>query len=188
MLNLSSLGDDCGITHNTAKAWLSLLETSFIVFRLLPHHKNFGKRLVKTPKIYFHDTGLLSYLLGIKSPETLTAHAARGPIFETLILSELRKAALHRGQEPNLSYWRARAGLEVDILLETSSGLLPVEIKAGRTLSDDAFKNIRAWRALPGHKPPKAAVVFGGDQSQPRSEALVLSWRDLHRLSGTAHK
>jgi len=96
------------------------------------------------PKLYFYDTGLLCYLLGVKTTETLAAHATRGPIFETLVLSELWKTAAHQGKEPNLFFWRDRAGLELDILMETAMGLLPVEIKFGRTVSDDVFKKIRA--------------------------------------------
>ena len=118
LLNLSSLGNDCGITHTTASRWISILEASFLVHLLRPYHANFGKRLIKSPKLYFLDTGLLCYLLRIQSPEDLRLHASRGPIFESFVISELIKSFLHQGQEPDLYFWRDSTGHEIDAVVD----------------------------------------------------------------------
>jgi len=157
ILNLSELARDVGIAVNTAKNWLSILEASFQIFILRPYFANIGKRLIKTPKIYFTDTGLLGYLVGLRDG----AHAAAGPmggaLFENLVIADLFKTFLHRGEEPPLYYWRTVAGSEVDIIIETQSGLLPLEIKLSETPRLEMAKGIHAFRrdfkekALPGY-------------------------------------
>lgn len=117
LLNLAALGNDCGISHNTAKAWISVLEASYIVFLLQPHHKNFGKRLVKTPKIYFYDTGLAAWLVGIRDPDHLSIHPMRSSLFESFVISELLKSRFNQGQPPNLYFWRNNLGTEIDVLI-----------------------------------------------------------------------
>lgn len=178
ILNLSSLGDDCGITHNTAKSWLSVLQTSFIVYLLRPHHKNFNKRLIKSSKLYFYDTGLLSYLLGIDSSENLSTHASRGPVFETWVISELLKGRLNRGLKENLFFWRDNFGHEIDCIVEQGDRLLPLEIKSGQTVTQDYFKGLKYWSKI-SQTTEEAYLVYGGSMDQKRREVNVLGWRSF---------
>lgn len=179
VLNLSSLGDDCGITHNTAKSWLSVLQTSFIVFLLRPHYKNFNKRLIKSPKLYFHDTGLLSYLLGIGSAEHMSTHAFRGPVFETWVISELLKGRMNRGLKENLYFWRDNAGHEVDCIIERGDRLFPVEIKSGKTITRDFFKGLKYWAKISKTAGQDAYLVYGGSMDQKRMDGTVLDWKSF---------
>lgn len=179
LLNLSALGDDCGINHNTAKAWISILEASFILFRLPPHHRNFNKRLRKSPKLYFYDSGLACYLLGVRRAEELAIHPSRGALFETFIMSELRKRQLNEGLFSTLHFWQDKLGREVDCLIDRGLELTPVEIKAGQTISDDYFKNLEYWNRLAGNDPSNAYLIYAGRDSSQRKQAHVLSWHDL---------
>ena len=183
ILNLSGLADDCGITHNTAKAWISVLEASFLVFLLHPHHRNFNKRLIKSPKLYFTDTGLLTYLLGIDEPARLATHAMRGPIFENWIVAELMKGRFNRGLSSNLTFWRDRAGLEVDVIAERDGTLQPIEIKSGATIATDFFKGITAWCAISaeceGDSRLQPTLFYGGTERQLRSAVSVLPWSSV---------
>lgn len=176
LLNLTSLANDCGITHTTAKRWLSILEASFLVFLLRPHHRNFSKRLIKTPKLYFLDSGLLCYLLRIRSPEDLWIHASRGGIFEGFVITELLKNYLHSGSEPDLYFWRDSAGHEIDLLIEQGSELTPVEIKSGKTVASDFFSGIRYWRKMVGDERAPAALVYAGDRAFRREGVTVYPW------------
>lgn len=179
LLNLSSLGNDAGITHTTARRWLSILEASFIVTLLRPYHHNFSKRLIKSPKLYFLDTGLLCYLLRIHSPESLQLNAMRGAIFESYVLSELTKNALNRGDEPDLFFWRDSTGHEIDIVIELGEGPTALEVKSGQTIAHDFFSGLRFWRELVGEPLAHAALVYGGDQSFEREGVTVYRWSDL---------
>ena len=179
LLNLSSLANDCGITHTTARRWLSILEASFPVLVLRPHHRNFSKRLIKTPKLYFLDSGLLCYLLRIRSPGDLRLHALRGSIFETFVVSELLKNYLHRGEEPDLYFWRDSAGHEIDVLIEQGRELVPVEIKSAETMASDFLAGIRFWRRLVQTPESRAALVYAGDRSFRREGVTVYRWSDL---------
>ena len=179
LLNLSSLANDCGITHNTAKAWISVLEASYIVHLLPPHHQNFNKRLVKTPKLYFLDTGLASWLLGIQNSEQLATHVQRGALFETWVISELLKARYNAGETSNLYFWRDRSGHEVDLLIDHGTHLSPLEIKAGQTINQDYFKGLDFWRKLAGETAGKAWLVYGGDIRQTRTDVTILPWFEI---------
>ena len=179
LLNLSSLGNDCGITHNTAKEWLSVLRASYIVFLLQPHFKNFNKRLVKTPKLYFYDTGLLCYLLGITNYSEINTHALRGPIFESWVVSELIKGRFNRGLKENLYFWRDNTGNEVDCIIEQGNNLLALEIKSGQTISKDFFKGLLYWSKISGIKTTDTYLVYGGDQSQERKDGIVKGWNSF---------
>lgn len=174
LVNLSSLANDCGITHNTAKAWLSVLEASYIVLLLPPHHRNFNKRLIKTPKLYFLDPGLAAWLLGIQGPDQLILHPMRGALFESWVVSELFKAKYNNVSDLNFFFWRDRTGNEVDVLIERGRILLPLEIKAGQTVSRDFTKGIDMWRGFAGGD--KGWVVYAGDARQKR-------WRDIPELA-----
>lgn len=179
LLNLSSLAVDCGVSHTTARRWLSILEASFLVVLLRPHFQNFNKRLVKTPKLYFLDTGLLCYLLRIPSAEDLRFHPHRGAIFESFVVSEFFKNFLHQGLEPGLFFWRDSSGHEVDLLVEKGSALIPVEIKSGETLNPDFFAGIDYWRKLAAQPQGPAALVYAGEESYKRREVGVYSWKEL---------
>lgn len=179
ILNLSSLGDDCGITHNTARSWLSILEASYIVYLLKPHHQNFNKRLIKSPKIYFYDSGLLSYLIGISDPDTLLTHASRGQVFETWVISELLKGRFNRGMRDNIYFWRDNTGHEIDCIVDQGNRLLPIEIKSGKTVSDDFFKGLRYWSRISGSDAKDMVLVYAGLMDQTRKDGKILSWQSF---------
>ena len=177
LLNLSSLAGDAGISHTTARRWLSVLVASFLIFLLRPHHTNFNKRLVKSPKLYFLDSGLLCCLLRIRSPDDLRIHAARGAVFESWVVSEAVKNYVHRGLEPDVSFWRDSSGHEVDLVIERGKDLAPVEAKSGETFASDFLDGIRYWRELTGGKDQPAALVYGGETSYVREGVVVMSWK-----------
>jgi uncharacterized protein len=180
LLNVSGLGADCGITQPTARSWLSVLEASYVVFRLPALHTNVRKRLVRAPKLYFHDTGLLCYLLGIRTPEQLDSHPLRGAVFECWVVSEILKYHLHRGATPTLHFYRDRQGHEVDLLVERGNDLVAVEAKSGRTIAPDAFEALGRFRTV-GATPAaqRDVVVYGGDETQARSAGDLLAWTDI---------
>jgi predicted AAA+ superfamily ATPase len=179
LLNLSALGADCGISAVTAKQWLTVLEASYIVALLRPHHNNFGKRLVKTPKLYFLDSGLAAWLLGIRDAQTLETHASRGALFETWVFSELYKQSLNAGQTPALHFWRDSTGNEIDLIDETARGLRPIEIKSGATYAKDWAAGLRKWLALAKTESLQPAIVYGGDLSFEREDLKVWGWKDV---------
>ncbi len=176
LLNLSSLASDCGISQGTARNWITILQASYVLFLLQPHYENFGKRLVKTPKLYFHDTGLAAALLGIQNAEHMAIHAARPALFETFVVNEFLKARYNAGLASNLYFWRDNVGNEVDIVIESGSLLQPVEIKSGKTLAEDAFDGLRRWLKFAGKKSGRPLLVYGGDESFERSGMAVRSW------------
>ncbi len=182
LINLSSLANDCGVTHNTAKAWLSILEASFIVFLVPPHFKNFNKRLKKSSKLYFYDTGLLCYLLGITQALELWAHALRGSIFENFIFGELIKRRFNQRLPANLYFWQDKLGREIDCVIEKDGHLLGVEIKSGLTLTKDSFKNLKYWGGLAHVNSKNLYLIYAGAQSHQREYAQVLSWTALNNL------
>ena len=145
LINLSSLGADTGVRHATAAAWLSVLEASYLAWRLMPLHANVTSRLVKTPKLHFFDTGLVCYLLGIRNAEHLRHHPLRGFIFETWVASEILKARLNAGQPPAMSFFRDRRGREVDLVIDEGDAFLAVEAKSGATIAADTFDGLQAF-------------------------------------------
>jgi hypothetical protein len=176
LLNLSSLASDCGVTHTTARRWISVLEASFLILLLRPHSRNFGKRLIRSPKLHFLDTGLLSYLLDIRSPGDLRHHAARGAIFESFVVSELQKRSVHGDDPLGLFFWRDSAGHEVDLLVEWGKELIPIEVKSSLTIASDFFDGLNYWRGLRKDSAGPAALVYGGDRLFRQSDACVLPW------------
>jgi len=178
-INLSSLANDCGINHNTAKAWLSILETSFIIFFIKPYYKNFNKRLIKMPKLYFTDPGLASYLIRIQDIHHLSTHPFKGALFETFIIGELLKQQFNIGKDNNLYFWRDKLGHEIDCIIENKNNIYPLEIKSGRTVSDDFFKNINYWNNLSKNNPMLSHVIYGGDQQQKRKIGNVTTWKNI---------
>lgn len=182
LLDLTSLGNDCGISHNTAKAWLNILEASFIVFFLRPHFKNYNKRLVKSPKLFFYDTGLLCSLLDIHSSKQLKTHYLRGGIFESFIIADLKKRTYHQQAVSTLYFWRDRYGHEIDCIIDKKEELIPLEIKSSKTITSDFFNNLSYWNQLSGVSSDNSYLIFGGDQTQKRKAANVLGWKNLNRI------
>lgn len=178
LLNLNGLANDCGISQPTAGAWMNVLEASYVVRRVAPYHRNFGKRLVKTPKLYFLDTGLCAWLLGIRDAAALQNHYARGALFENWVVTEALKWRAAKGERQPLYFWRDNIGHEVDLVLEQDGGLTLVEIKSGQTFQSDWLRGLRAVQGHVGGA-ARSALVFGGEARQQRSDALVLGWRDL---------
>jgi hypothetical protein len=180
LVNLASLGADCGITHNTARSWLSVLEASYVAIRLAPWHANIGKRLVKTPKLYFVDAGLLCALLGIRSATQVAEHPLRGAIFENWVVTEILKSRVHRGLSPDLFFFRSRGGLEVDVVVEAGVDLLAAEVKAGQTIASDFFASLDGLRSLlAASRPPRrvrARLVYGGNSAHERRGTQVVPW------------
>ena len=183
LLNLTALGADCGISAVTAKQWLTVLETSYIVTLLRPHFRNYGKRLVKTPKLYFLDSGLATWLMGIRDVQTLETHAARGALFETWVVSELYKQRLNAGLAPDLYFWRDNSGQEIDVLCETAQGLQAIEIKSGSTYASDWAQNLKKWQTLASSEFPNSTIMYGGESNFERDGIKVWGWRDVTQAS-----
>jgi hypothetical protein len=181
ILHLTSLATDCGVTHHTAKAWISVLEASYIVFQLRPH-PNFSKRLIKAPKLYFYDTGLLCWLLGIQEPGQLATHPLRGNLFETLVVSELIKAYFNQGERAPLYFWRDSNGNEVDVIADAGGRLRPIEIKSGQTLNRDFFIGLERWLALAGSQAQSPVLVYGGAEDRVHRAVRVLPWNRIHTV------
>jgi len=169
VLNLSSLGNDIGVSHTTAREWITLLETSYIIFLLEPYHRNIGKRLIKSPKLYFYDVGLAAYLIGIENLAHIAHHPLRGNLFENLVLMEFLKYRFNKGQRSNLSFFRDRTGNEIDLLYTISENILAVEVKSGETLSGSLFKSFAVLDQALKIRHSAKALVYGGDRRETRS-------------------
>ena len=183
ILNLSALGADCGIAHVTARQWLAVLEASYLVTLLRPYHRNFGKRLVKSPKLYFLDTGLAAYLLGLRDPAGMAVHAQRGALFETLVVAELIKARFHAGRPADIHFWRDNTGREIDVVREDEAGRLQgIEVKSGATFVPEWADAATRWARLTGGEAATPWVLYGGDQAYRRQGARLVPWRDLADL------
>lgn len=183
MLNLTALANEAGVSHSTARTWMTVLESSHLVHLLPPYHRNFGKRLVKMPKLYFIDTGLACWLLGVRSPEVLALHPQRGALFENWVVSEFLKARLNQGRPADIFFWRDNNGLEADLLFEVATPqgmrLQTVEIKSGRTVTPDT---IRAGRRSAAFAPEEALtpwLVHGGEEQYQRGGVNVVSWQGV---------
>lgn len=181
-LNFSSLGNEVGIDSKTATRWLSVLETSFIVYRLPQFHKNFGKRLIKSPKLYFYDTGLVCYLLGIRQKEDLMTHYAKGSLFENLVITELYKNKLNKGERPVCYYMRDNTGHEIDLITESGKTLQAIEIKSGTTIQPGFFKNLAWLRKIVKDVTVTPFVIYGGHEAQDRTAASIRPWNMLPSL------
>lgn len=179
LLNMSNLATECGVSHNTIRSWLSVLEAGYVIFLLQPHHQNFGKRLVKTPKLYFHDSGLAAFLLGIRDPEHLSIHAARGALFENFVISELIKQRYNQGLASNLYFWRNNTGDEVDVVIEQGEKLIPIEIKSGQTFNADFLTGINKWLKIAGNTALTPQLVYGGGENMTRNGVEIISWKQM---------
>lgn len=174
LLNLSGLAQDCGLSHNTARAWISVLETSGIVYLLRPYHENFGKRLVKSPKLYFLDTGLAARLLGIRTAEELFLHPLRGNLFESLVIAELLKARYAEGQDGDIYFWRDNGGTEIDIIFEEGCKRRAIEVKSGKTFAPEQALGLEAWMRYSSASADECSIVYAGDRT--------FRWRDLRLI------
>ena len=183
LLNYTGLANDAGISPNTAKAWLSILESSFIVYRLQPYHRNFNKRLVKSPKLYFYDTGVACSLLGIHEEDQVRLHYLKGSLFENLIINEFIKRNFNRGENRQPFFWQDNHGKEIDCLLVEGERVTPVEVKSGKTISTSYFDNLKYWQSLAALSEDEGYVVYGGDLSLQTSAGTLISWRNLDRIS-----
>lgn len=186
IVNYSSLGNDLGLSHNTVKSWISLLETSNIIYKLRPYHRNFHKQIIKSPKMYFCDTGLLCHLLGIEEPEAISRHFLKGGIFENLVIGEFLKGAYNRGKEITFHFWRDKTGHEVDLLITRGpQRRIALELKAGSTISGSFFSNLDYYGELDtGCAPPDRYLLYGGEEHQDRSRGKVRSWKETASLAG----
>ena len=176
LLNLNALALDCGLSHNTARSWLSVLETSGIVYLLKPYHQNFGKRLVKSPKLYFVDTGLAARLLGIKTMEELFVHPNRGNLFESFVVAELLKGRYSRGLDPDIYFWRDNIGTEVDIIFEEAQRPKAIEVKSGKTFSPEFASGLEAWMRYSGAEAGDCSIVYAGDRALRWKELSIVPW------------
>lgn len=181
ILNLQSLAADAGVSGHTAREWINLLEASFVVFRLPPWFENIGKRLVKSPKLYFYDVGLAAWLIGVRQAEHLASHPLRGHLFENLAVLEVLKTYANAGERPDLHFFRDSAGNEADLVLTSGAKLILLEIKSARSVASDAMRSIAAVRRGLGERASWSALVYDGVDAQRRSDFDVVPCRDLRR-------
>ena len=178
-LNLNSICVEVGVDTKTVKSWIGILESSFVIYLLKSHHKNFNKTIVKRPKIYFYDVGLVCSLLGIKRTSHIENNPFRGAIFETMVVNEIIKHYTNKGIIPPLFYWRDKTGHEIDIIIDNYDSLVPIEIKSGQTITSNWFKNLKYWTNL--SKVEKAYVLFAGKEEQIRSNSMtIVNWKNLN--------
>jgi predicted AAA+ superfamily ATPase len=176
-LNITALANDCGIPFRTVDRWLSLLQASYIIVLLQPYYKNYSKRLVKTPKLYFFDTGLACSLLGIESEEQVRTHYLKGGLVENLIIADLFKQYYNTARPPHVYFWRDNHGNEVDCIIEKGGMVFPIEIKAGQTVSSSYFSGLNFWNEIAKNDPAQSLVVYTGKEDQKRSLGNVFSWQ-----------
>ncbi|MFC1584182.1 ATP-binding protein [Fibrobacterota bacterium] len=179
LMNYSEISNESGVSVPTIKAWVSMLEASGIITLIPPYFKNYSKRLIKAPKLYFLDSGLLCYLLRIKDFRQLITHPLKGAVFETLIVSEIIKSFQHNKTEPPLYYWRDHKGREIDLLIDLGPSQWPVEIKSAETVNSSFFKTINWWLALPENPAEYGTIIYGGKEDQDRKPINIRSWRTV---------
>lgn len=181
LLNYSDLANNCGISVNTVKSWISVLEATYIIRLLQPYYKNFNKRVTKSPKLYFYDTGLLCSLLGIRDPSQLFTHPSRGALFETLIINELIKYRINEGLPPDVFFWRDSQGHEIDCIIEDGPNLTSIEIKSGLTIVGDFFAGLQAWRSITKEQHP-SYLVYAGEKAYEHKYGRVVPWNCIKKI------
>ena len=180
VFNASALANEVGVNSQTIESWVSVLEASYVVFRLRPYYQNFNKRITKAPKLYFYDTGLLCYLLGLRRTDDLTRHFAKGAIFENFVILEVMKLHHNQGRRPQIYYWRDSNQNEVDLLIQDGMNLKAVEIKSGKTINSDFFKGLKYFKKIVPDA--QSILVYGGDESQKRTDAMVYAVEEMDQL------
>ncbi|MEA1897343.1 MAG: DUF4143 domain-containing protein, partial [Bacteroidota bacterium] len=183
IINLNSIATDAGISPNTAKSWLSILEASYIIYFLQPYYNNFNKRIIKSPKLYFYDTGLACSLLGIASANQVKTYHSKGALFENLIITDLLKTRLHNGIDPRFYFWQNKTKQEIDLIIDRPDGPLPYEIKSGMTMNDNYFTNLKYWQKLSGEKAENLNVIYGGDTDLNTSSGNYISWKSIQKFN-----
>jgi predicted AAA+ superfamily ATPase len=185
VLNLTSLANDAGIAVNTVKSWLSLLESSYIIFLLQPYFRNFNKRIIKSPKLYFYDTGVASSLLRLVKPEVINTHYLYGAIFENLVISEIIKCQVHSGNRPSVYYWRESNGVEIDCIIDRSNNeTIALEIKGGQTFNIDYLRNLKLFPADHNSDKIKKMVIYTGQNSSTIHDIQIITWEGFSRVIG----
>ncbi len=180
-LNFSAISNEVGIDLKTIQSWIGILESSFIIYLLKPHFQNFNKTIVKRPKVYFYDTGLICSFLRISNPIQLESHPLKGAIFETMVVIEMVKKFANKGLPINIYFWRDKTGHEVDVIIDNAGKLIPVEIKSSKTISTEFFKNLKYWNNL--SKVNSSILLYSGNQEQKRSDGtLITNWKNINRL------
>lgn len=183
LLNIQNLADDCGIGTTTAKSWLSILETCFIIYFLQPDYRNFSKRIIKGPKLYFYDTGLACSLLEIQNTEQIDSHYLRGNLFENMVINRFRMSAFNKGEEPAITFWRDKTGVEIDLLCKnastTEAAISAWEIKSGATYSEDFFKNLKQWTRFSGIPAENCSVIYTGHNPMKTQNGMLIPWKKL---------
>jgi uncharacterized protein len=182
VLNLSSIASDIGISYQTVKRWLSVLEQSYIVYLLQPYFVNFNKRIIKSPKLYFYDTGLVCSLLGINSPESFELHYLKGGIFESYVISEILKCKYNFGSNDEIFFWKDLNGNEIDCIVLSGTELKAIEIKAGGTIKNEFFKTLYLWNKLDRKRNRNLNLVYGGNESQKRDAVKIYGWNDCSKI------
>lgn len=182
ILNATSLANDCGVSAPTVRSWLSLLEQNYIIFLLQPYYKNFSKRLIKSPKIYFYDTGLICSLLAIESSTVLATHYLKGGIFESFVIADIMKQRFNHGYQSQLFFWQEKMKHEIDCIVEKDGNPYAIEIKAGQTISSSFFDNLSYWAFLADTSPDRLFLVYGGKENQKRTSGIVLGWQSIDGL------
>lgn len=182
LLNLTSLGNDCGVNHNTIKSWVSILEASFLIKLLQPYYRNFNKRHIKSPKLYFLDTGLAAFLLGIQNEQHLQSHPLRGALFETFVVSELVKKRFNQGKRDNLYFFRDNKGNEVDVIMDYGASLGLIEIKSGQTIDPVFFKGLKYLNKI-SNQANKSMLIYGGTETRKQEGVEVVAWQDIDSLN-----
>lgn len=183
LLNIASLASDCGIDQKTAHAWLSVLEASYIVYLVQPYFRNnFGKRLMKSPKLYFYDTGLACSLLGIESDAQLFTHYLRGELFESMMIMELVKHFYNERRSPPLYFWRDHHGNEIDCIIEQENKLTPVEIKVSQTISKSFYKGFYYWNETAGKQATNGFLIYGGSRTFRYHEDRAIGWKSIEKI------
>lgn len=181
MLNVASLSNECGIDVKTVNAWLSILQSSYIIHLLPPHYNSFNKRIVKSPKLYFIDTGLACHLLGIKNENELSLSHFKGALFENFIIMQLLKQKHNNGSDTELYYWRDNKGIEIDVLMDKGKKLIPIEIKAADTFQPEYLKSIMQWNGFSNNQ--GGLLFYSGEISfTTASKVKVMNWRDIAAL------
>lgn len=178
-LNTNTLGDECGVSHNTIKEWIGVLEASFLIYKLRPYHKNYNKRIVKNPKIYFTDTGLVCSLLGIRKKEDIDYHFLKGSLFETFIVNEFIKSSFNYGEIFDFYFWRDNHKKEIDIVLDVGLDQYAFEVKSSKTVHEKFFDTLKYWEKLTNNRREKMYLIYGGNENYVRNDMNVLSWSNI---------
>lgn len=183
IINYADLARDCDISPHTAKSWLSILKSSYIIDLVSPYYNNFSKRVIKSPKLYFYDTGIACFLLGIKTTEELAIHPLKGAIFESFVFSELSKYFSNRAKIQTLYFWRDVQGHEVDFLIEQSiNHIIPIEVKARKTITDDFFKEVVTWKNISQQEKQAAYIVYAGNLTSKRKQGSIVAWNEIDAM------